>query len=183
VLDAESATTVITCVAPCVENDRGSRCAAAAAGRRLDDLGLGVGVGLGVRVRVVGVDGDGLALDEVVALELATLVLDGALDSRVLDGAIDRGPAAPPLVHAVASNATQARAAALRRPARPIPPGCQTTPMRMRGWADGVSHRMRLTSLDCGMATQPAVGAPSVTCRKNALPAPCRTPPGALRVL
>ena len=55
--------------------------------------------------------------------------------------------------------------------------------MRMRGWADGVSQRMSVTSFDCAIATHPAVAYPSVTCRKNAEPAPCRTPPGALRVL
>ena len=58
-----------------------------------------------------------------------------------------------------------------------------TTPIRMRGWVLGASHRNVLMTLVWGMATQPAVGCPSVTCRKNALPAPGLVPPGALGVL
>lgn len=49
-------------------------------------------------------------------------------------------------------------------------PGCHAVPIRMRGWVDGVSQRIRVTSLLCGIATQPAVARPSVTCRKNAEP-------------
>ena len=29
--------------------------------------------------------------------------------------------------------------------------------MRMRGWVDGVSQRINVTSFDCEIATQPAV--------------------------
>ena len=50
----------------------------------------------------------------------------------------------------------------------------QPTPMRMRGWAEGSSHAKNETSVAWGMDTQPAVGPPSVTWRKNALPAPAR---------
>jgi predicted NBD/HSP70 family sugar kinase len=45
-------------------------------------------------------------------------------------------------------------------------PGCHATPIRIRGWVDGASHCMIETRLLCGIATQPAVAAPSVTCRK-----------------
>ena len=48
----------------------------------------------------------------------------------------------------------------------------QPTPIRMRGWADGSSHDKSETSVAWGIETQPAVGPPSVTWRKNALPAP-----------
>jgi hypothetical protein len=51
-------------------------------------------------------------------------------------------------------------------------PPSHDTPMRTLGWVDGLSHRISDTSLDCEIATQPAVAAPLVTCRKNALPAP-----------
>ena len=50
----------------------------------------------------------------------------------------------------------------------------QPTPIRMRGWADGSSHDKSETSVAWGIETQPAVGPPSVTWRKNALPAPAR---------
>ena len=50
----------------------------------------------------------------------------------------------------------------------------QPTPISMRGWADGSSHDKSETSVAWGIETQPAVGPPSVTWRKNALPAPAR---------
>ena len=65
---------------------------------------------------------------------------------------------------------------------RPGGPG-QAGPIRIRGCRLGVSQRSSRVSWSLAIETQPAVGAPTVTCRKNALPAPWRTPPGALRVL
>jgi MFS family permease len=50
----------------------------------------------------------------------------------------------------------------------------QPTPIRMRGWADGSSHDKSETSIAWGIETQPAVAPPSVTWRKNALPAAAR---------
>lgn len=50
--------------------------------------------------------------------------------------------------------------------------GSHATPIRMRGCSDGASHFMIATRFADGTATQPAVGLPSVTCRKKALPAP-----------
>lgn len=68
--------------------------------------------------------------------------------------------------------------------ARPVRSGPRyAVPMTMRGRAAGPSHRMIDTSLACGIDTQPAVGSPTETCRKNALPLPWRTPVGELRVL
>jgi hypothetical protein len=69
---------------------------------------------------------------------------------------------AAPAVHTVIN-------AALR--VRPTRPDCHVTPIKIRGCADGVSQRMIVMRFDCGMETQPAVGPPSVTCRKKALPA------------
>jgi peptidoglycan/LPS O-acetylase OafA/YrhL len=63
------------------------------------------------------------------------------------------------------------------------PPGRYATPIRMRGLALGTSQRSTLTRSSDRIDTQPAVGSPTETCRKNALPAPCRTPVGELRVL
>jgi MFS family permease len=51
----------------------------------------------------------------------------------------------------------------------------QPTPISTRGWADGVSHDKSETSVAWGIETQPAVGPPSLTWMKNALPAPART--------
>jgi len=55
---------------------------------------------------------------------------------------------------------------------RLTPPECHVTPIRIRGCVPGVSHRMIVTRFAAGMATHPAVALPSVTWRKNALPAP-----------
>ena len=64
-------------------------------------------------------------------------------------------------------------------------PACHDVPMRIRGCAVGVSQRMIEISFAWPIATHPAVGPVprGCTCRKNALPAPWRTPPGAFRVL
>ena len=51
----------------------------------------------------------------------------------------------------------------------------QPTPMRIRGCCDGSSQRRIRTSWSRSIDTQPCVGSPTVTCRKNALPAPCTT--------
>jgi hypothetical protein len=94
---------------------------------------------------------------------------------------VDDGSCAELVEHAATSVAATASAAPIRR--KPTRSGCHETPMRMRGCAEGVSQCINDTSFVCEIATHPAVGAPSVTCRKNALPAPRCTPPGALRVL
>ena len=73
-------------------------------------------------------------------------------------------------VRAVPSSATA-------RTARLTGPESHDTPMRIRGCAPGESHRMIETRVPCGIETQPAVAEPSLTCRKNALPAPWRTEP------
>ena len=115
-------------------------------------------------------------LDVVVALGAAATGLGVRVGLGVADGRC-----AEPDEHAVASVAATASAPPIRR--NPTRSGCHETPMRMRGCAEGVSQRINDTSLVCGMDTHPAVALPSVTCRKNALPAPRCTPPGALRVL
>ena len=79
------------------------------------------------------------------------------------DGLRSADPEVQPAIRASAANAPTAHR---------TDPACHATPMRMRGWADGVSHRMIDTRLLCGIATQPAVAEPTETCRKNALPAP-----------
>jgi len=71
-------------------------------------------------------------------------------------------------VRAVPSSATA-------RTVRLTGPESHDTPMRIRGCAPGDSHRMIETRVPCGIDTQPAVAEPSLTCRKNALPAPWRT--------
>jgi hypothetical protein len=48
----------------------------------------------------------------------------------------------------------------------------QAVPMRILGWSAGSSQRISGNSALVGMATQPRVGLPVVTCRKKALPAP-----------
>jgi hypothetical protein len=71
--------------------------------------------------------------------------------------------------HAARVSAASAHAAR-RDELRGTRQGCHAVPIRMRGWVDGASQRIRVTSLLCGIATQPAVARPSVTCRKNAEP-------------
>lgn len=105
-------------------------------------------------------------------------VLAGVLAAVLLDA---DGCEAPELQPARISGA--ASSSTNRRKSTNTRSGCHATPIRIRGWVAGVSQRMIDTSVLCGMATQPAVAVPSVTCRKNALPAPCRTPVGELRVL
>lgn len=73
------------------------------------------------------------------------------------------------VLHAARVSAASAHAAR-RDELRGTRPGCHADPIRMRGWVDGASQRIRVTSLLCGIATQPAVARPSVTCRKNAEP-------------
>jgi hypothetical protein len=80
-------------------------------------------------------------------------------------------------VQAASGRAAVISAVTEQRTGRRTRPGCHEKPMRIRGWVDGASHRMIVTRLLIGIETQPAVGLPSVTCRKNALPPPCRTGP------
>jgi hypothetical protein len=79
-------------------------------------------------------------------------------------------PGAPgEVLHAARVNAARTNAAR-RDELRGTGPGCHAVPIRMRGWVDGASQRISVTSFACGIATQPAVARPSVTCRKNAEP-------------
>ena len=95
-----------------------------------------------------------------------SVALDGGgLTWATRDG-VEPGSAVPDVHPATRAAATSPAAAHRTRPA------CHATPIRIRGWADGVSHRMIDTRLLCGIATQPAVDEPTDTCRKNALPAP-----------
>lgn len=130
-------------------------------GERLE-LGAGLAVAVGA-----GRDGVVLVLEAVLVLGAGVLT------------ALRRGVGL--LEQAAAASATATNATPNRR--EPIRPACHNVPMRIRGCADGVSQRISETSFVCGIEMQPAVAEPSVTCRKNALPAPWRTPPGALRVL
>ncbi|MDT4901771.1 MAG: hypothetical protein QOJ78_2701 [Pseudonocardiales bacterium] len=129
-------------------------------------FGLGLGLGFGVT--------DGLELTAA-----------GEADVDALAGVValagGRGLVAEPEQPAAARESRTSETKSLLR--RAIAPGCHVTPMRIRGWVEGVSQRMIEMSLVCEIATQPAVARPSVTCRKNALPLPAFTPPGALRVL
>jgi hypothetical protein len=79
-------------------------------------------------------------------------------------------PGVPDVVLHAASVSAARTNAARRDELRGTRPGCHAVPIKMRGWVDGASQRIRVTSLACGIATQPAVARPSVTCRKNAEP-------------
>lgn len=178
VLDRDGAATVITLVASPVGRSSGSPAAAGAGRGVLVGRGVvrGAGGALVVRFGPV-VRGDCACDDDA----------DGIGDAAVEVCCVARGRSAELGVpsetveeHAAAVSRTQV--SRTRRRTR-TPLACHVTPMRMRGWAVGVSHRMIDTSVLCGIEMQPAVAEPSLTCRKNALPAPCRTPVGELRVL
>ena len=133
-----------------------------------------------------------LRLVEGVGVGAAVLLVDGTTTGVVEDGAEDETAVGVGVGAVARGGAGLAEQAAVKIVVAASAPtirrqstrsGCHATPIRMRGWAAGVSQRMSGTSVDCGIATQPAVADPSVTCRKNALPAPTCTPPGALRVL
>jgi hypothetical protein len=111
------------------------------------------------------VTGDGLLAATAVVTVCVGMV--AALDEREPTGAV-----VPELPEHAASAEAASAVTAHRAPGRPrlIRSACHAVPIRMRGCADGVSHRINPTSVVCGIATQPAVGAPSVTCRKNADP-------------
>lgn len=175
VLPVEVAATVITCVASAVAKRSGNAWDEAA--ERLADAVARCTVldGAGVRAARVGVvdvgdvrgaaedvsTGDGVGGAEVVVAAAGT---EGVRDELELAGSA--------LPEQAASTDAMTSAAANRAPVRLqlIRSACHAVPIRMRGCADGVSHRMRLTRVVCGIATQPAVGAPSVTWRKNADP-------------
>jgi hypothetical protein len=174
VLDVDGATTVITRVAEPVENARGSPAGAGCAGvlGRFDVLaGSAARVGLfSGWSEVRACDDDGTAVGVVAAVVVG-----------MLGAGVSRCPAGAEVQAARLSSAAMPTAQLRRRNATRL--GCHATPMRIRGCAAGVSHFMIETRCACEIATQPAVALPSVTCRKNALPLPWRTPPGALRVL
>ena len=115
---------------------------------------------------VWGADGLGLGAAELVGAVLLGAVLLVVSCARV-------GVVAEQAVTAMAMAMTNGKRK--DRPSTRL--GCHAVPMRMRGWVAGFSQRMIVTRLLIGIATQPAVGVPSVTCRKNALPAPWRTGP------
>jgi hypothetical protein len=102
------------------------------------------------------------------------------------DGSAAEEALVPDEAEHAASRATAAAAAALRS-VRLTYPGwhgaqCHGVPMSIRGWVLGVSQRITVLRLSDGIDTHPAVAEPTETCRKKALPAPCRTGP-AFRVL
>ncbi len=174
VLPVERAVTVITWVALPVGNANGNRWDAARGAFRVGDGGGGDDDRrMDARGRVLVTD------DDVGAVVGAVVVVVGVVTVRVgtelgLPGGLEDEQ--PPTRIKTLSTAMPIRAA-------PIGPGCHATPMRILGWVEGRSQRMSDTSFDCEIDMHPAVGPPSVTCRKNALPLPARTPPGALRVL
>jgi len=148
VLLVEGATTVTTWVAEPVLARSGSSAVALR-----DGDGDGVG-GPDVGRGVVGDDVEGVVLGAVV---------------------VDGGPGSVPgdELHAAtaATRASEAiTAGTSRRGATGTRSASHATPMRIRGWALGVSHFMSVTSFDCEIATQPAVALPFVTWKKNALP-------------
>lgn len=179
VLPVDGATTVITRVAEPVLYGSGRPAAAAVV--------LGGGGGAGWLVVGLVVRGGGAVW---VRFGLVGAAIVGALN--VVFGVVLGGVLTGALLDAAGSEALEvqparinsdARGSTNRRKSTNTRSGCHATPIRIRGWAAGVSHRMIDASVLCGTATQPAVARPSVTCRKNALPAPCRTPVGELRVL
>ena len=155
-LASDPAVTVMTCVAFAVPNGNGkvSSTLPAVAGRGGAALGR----------CSCGVDADGPALAAGLGdaeAESGRMDADGLPDTAVLQAAIDA---------ATTAVTASVRAAPPGRRPPTTRPGCHETPMRIRGWADGTSQRMIVTKLLCGIATQPAVAYPSVTCRKNAEP-------------
>jgi hypothetical protein len=184
VLAVDAATTVITCVAAPVLKCSGNDAACGS--------GAG-GVGVGVAARGVGRSADASGIADVDAGRGRGVVLDavGTDDDDLGVTAAVVGSAADPLEQAAAHQASTTTPAicsliaySQSRAARPAAPDrSYGMPINIRGCAVGCSQRISRTSFHCGIATQPAVAVPSVTCRKNALPAPCTTPVGELRVL
>src|SRR5689334_20005963 len=80
---------------------------------------------------------------------------------------------APPVTESTCPNGLCLAAAALALVM--IAVAAAPTPIEMTGWVDGSSQRMITFKEFASTATQPAVGWPLVTCRKNAEPAPART--------
>ena len=163
VLDVDGATTVITCRADPVESRNGRLLRiGCSAGGRCEVVVLGAGrFGAGFAAVVVGAD--------VFDTEVGGVDVVG--DDVLVEGAAARWVVA---LHAPRASAA-ITAGTSRRSGGGTRPASHATPMRIRGWVPGVSQRMSGTSRFCGIATQPAVAWPFVTCRKNALPAPACT--------
>ncbi len=180
-LTVDAAVTVITWLALPVPNRSGSAVARPAV---LDAGGEG-----DWRAEWDGDAGDGEAADDepravdgppaaVRAMDVArgavVVALDAdGLDADGLDGLAEHAvkaatTATPTTLTPAPTTLTQAPRAVRCR----TPSGCHVTPIRMRGCAFGVSQRSRLISFVRAIATHPAVGVPSVTCRKKALPLP-----------
>lgn len=93
----------------------------------------------------------------------------------------------PGVSHRATTRASAAMSRAIRPAFRPVsrarfphhavirPRRDQPMPVAILGCCAGSSHRMIDTSVEESMATHPAVGLPTLTCRKNALPAPGTT--------
>ncbi|MDT4891706.1 MAG: hypothetical protein QOE97_741 [Pseudonocardiales bacterium] len=127
---------------------------------------MAVGAGRVVRGAA---DADGVGVPACVEVCGAEDPVDAAGElAGGVDGVAATGLPACVEVHAV--SITSAPAVTARTKRTGTGPECHATPMRILGWVAGVSHCMIDTRLPCGIATQPAVGPPSVTCRKNAEP-------------
>jgi hypothetical protein len=130
----------------------------------------GVDVDVGVAAEVVGRLVVGIAAD---VDGLATGVVGLELELDCPDDVLELGVPAVPDVQATtrAATARQDPKTAALPERRLTPPECHAMPIKIRGWVPGVRNQcIRVTRLPCGIATQPAVGWPSVTCRKNAEP-------------
>jgi len=164
VLPVDDATTVTTwCAVPVF------RCN----GRPVDAWRLLVGDGGGVECFVVGL---GLGL----GVGFGVAGCDDVAEWLVVAGELSGAPCPAWTADVQPISASDASAPAASRRIRMAVgagtrPPSHDTPMRILGWVDGLSHRISETSLDCEIATHPAVAPPSVTCRKNALPAPAFT--------
>lgn len=179
VLEGDAAVTVTTWSAPAVLKSSGSRRAEERFG--VDGAALGFDlVGVFARVGAAVVFGAGVAGADVEAGGVGAVEIVPDVVAELAPAEFWAEPVRSPEQPAPAR---QINAAATTADRAPMQPGCHVTPMRILGWADGVSQRIRDVSLLCEMATQPAVDRPSVTCRKKALPLPAWIPPGALRVL
>ncbi len=163
VLSVDDATTVTTwCAVPVLTRS----------GRPVDAGWLLVDDGGGVECFVVGL-GLGLGLD----VGFGVGGCDDVAGRLVVAGELSGAPCPARTADVQPISVSDASApAASRRIEMTVGAGTRPpshdTPMRILGWVDGLSHRISETSLDCEIATHPAVAPPSVTCRKNALPAP-----------
>ena len=137
-------------------------------------VGLGVGFGVvGAGLVVAGADAEELGGVGVVTGtgDLAAAEVAGAADELLAAGVADDPRPVWADEQAVSATAVARTSRAAER-GNHTRPGSHEMPMRIRGCVEGASQLMIETRLACGIATQPAVALPSVTCRKNALPAP-----------